>query len=212
MTAPAKARPVVVVGANHLVRAGVAAVLGAAGHRTSCREWPPAGGGLDGDLASGATLVALPAVQDPRELLTALVPHHSRAVLVSPSVSPLWVRATGEANVGGFVHLHEPPAVLLDAVAEVAAGRCFHSPAFLHVRRTRLARTNAFFRLLSRREQQILAAVCRGGGEEEIATNLGISPLTVGVHRRNIRQKVGAQNDRDLVRYAFEWGLHPHAG
>ncbi len=40
-----------------------------------------------------------------------------------------------------------------------------------------------------------------------IAADLEISPTTVSVHRKHVRQKLGLHNDRDLVAYAKRWGL-----
>ena len=52
------------------------------------------------------------------------------------------------------------------------------------------------------RERDVLRLVARGMGTREIAIQLGVSPKTVDSHRRNIREKLGLANARDLVRYA----------
>ena len=48
----------------------------------------------------------------------------------------------------------------------------------------------------------MLRLVAQGLGTREIAAQLGMSPKTVDSHRRNIRDKLGLANARDLVRYA----------
>lgn len=208
MTGGTPFRPVTVLGADHLIRAGIAALLEAAGFPVACHSPALPGWSLPEAIEPGALLVALPAPPDLEGALASLLPHQARTVLVSPAMSPQWVWAAGEANIAGLTHLHETPEFLLAAITEVAAGRRYSSPAIQQVRRTRLVRTDAFFRVLSPRELEVLAGVCRGDGDDLIARSLGISPLTVGVHRRNIRQKISAHSDRDLVRYANYWGLN----
>ncbi len=202
---------VLVVGADHLVGAGITALVSTAGYASTCRVPYPVRADSQASMSSNPILVFVPALQTPEEALDLLQGYHSRAVLVSPSLSPLWVWSAGESGIGGFVHMHEPPALLLAAIEEIAAGRRYHSPGYQRTKQSHLVRNDAFFRILSRREQQILAGVCRGEGDEQLGNALGISHLTVATHRRSIRQKISAHNDRDLVRYAIEWGLHPFA-
>ena len=56
---------------------------------------------------------------------------------------------------------------------------------------------------LTHREIEVLRLIPEGLVDKEIADQLGISPLTVAVFMRNIREKTGAKNKAELVRFAF---------
>jgi DNA-binding CsgD family transcriptional regulator len=62
--------------------------------------------------------------------------------------------------------------------------------------------------LLTRREQQILACLVRGGSAKEVARELFISEGTVRKHRENLRTKLGLRSTAALVAWAIERGLH----
>jgi DNA-binding NarL/FixJ family response regulator len=50
------------------------------------------------------------------------------------------------------------------------------------------------FVLLSKRQQEILAAACLGIADKVIADNLGVSPRTLEGHWRAIHRKLGSVN------------------
>lgn len=53
---------------------------------------------------------------------------------------------------------------------------------------------------LTIRENQIGYETCLGLSEKMVAEKLFISEKTVHTHKKNIRKKIGAANDKDLVR------------
>ncbi len=55
---------------------------------------------------------------------------------------------------------------------------------------------------LSTREQQVMVLVCAGLMNKQVAAELGISEITVKVHRHNVIKKLGAKSLPDLVRMA----------
>lgn len=61
--------------------------------------------------------------------------------------------------------------------------------------------------LLGKREQEVLCLLASGLRSQEIGNQLGISPATVDVHRRNIKQKLGLNSVAELTRYAIRKGL-----
>ena len=63
------------------------------------------------------------------------------------------------------------------------------------------------FKALSAREQEIVALVTAGLLNKQIAAKLGVSEVTVKVHRHNAMQKLGARSVADLVRIADTLGL-----
>ncbi len=60
---------------------------------------------------------------------------------------------------------------------------------------------------LSSREREIVALLCAGKATKEIAFDLGLSPKTVDVHRKNIFEKLGVSSTVELVKYAIKTGL-----
>ena len=60
---------------------------------------------------------------------------------------------------------------------------------------------------LTHREIEVLRLIPEGMLDKEIADKLGISPLTVGVYMKNLREKTGYKNKAELVRFAFEKNL-----
>ena len=65
------------------------------------------------------------------------------------------------------------------------------------------------FASLSAREQSVLERVSCGLMNKQIAGELGVSEITVKVHRGNVMRKMGARTLPDLVRMAEILGLHP---
>jgi FixJ family two-component response regulator len=60
----------------------------------------------------------------------------------------------------------------------------------------------ANFESLSPREKEVMARVTSGLLNKQIAAELGVSEVTVKVHRGNVMQKMGAKTLADLVRKA----------
>ena len=60
---------------------------------------------------------------------------------------------------------------------------------------------------LTRRERQVLRLLAEGESSKEIAHDLGISPRTVDVHRKNLMDKLDLHSVAALTRYALRQGL-----
>ena len=60
---------------------------------------------------------------------------------------------------------------------------------------------------LTRRERQILALVAQGLTARDVATRLGISPLTARKHRENLMRKLNLHSSAELTAYAVRLGL-----
>jgi len=60
---------------------------------------------------------------------------------------------------------------------------------------------------LTRREKEVLAAICEEHTTQEIAEQLFVSPKTVETHRMNLISKLGARNSVGLVKIAMEMEL-----
>ena len=63
------------------------------------------------------------------------------------------------------------------------------------------------FESLTAREQQVIALVTSGLMNKQIAGEIGVSEITVKVHRSNVMRKMGAKSLADLVRMADALGV-----
>jgi len=105
-----------------------------------------------------------------------------------------------KAMKGGAVEFLSKPVReqdLLDAV-QVALDRSHASRSSGRKVRDLRERYDA----LSSREQQVMGLVCAGLMNKQAAAEIGISEITVKVHRHNVMKKLGAKSLPDLVRMA----------
>ncbi|HTS70227.1 MAG TPA: response regulator transcription factor, partial [Terriglobia bacterium] len=56
---------------------------------------------------------------------------------------------------------------------------------------------------LTARQRQVLRLLASGKANKQVAADLGISPKTIEVHRRDIMKKLEFASFSDLVRYAI---------
>jgi FixJ family two-component response regulator len=63
------------------------------------------------------------------------------------------------------------------------------------------------YRSLTAREQQVMPLVTSGLMNKQIAAEIGVSEITVKVHRGSVMRKMGAKSLADLVRMADLLGL-----
>jgi len=67
------------------------------------------------------------------------------------------------------------------------------------------------FDTLSEREKQVMALVAAGLMNKQVAFELGLSEITIKIHRGNAMRKMGAGSLADLVRMAEALKLRPPA-
>ena len=131
----------------------------------------------------------------------------TRVVAMSGLTDPYTIWRVRQSGVHGYIDKTQGLEPLGQCLRAVAEGGTYFSVVFEQVRRDWLMHPEAFYKLLSDREQRILRLVAMGQDDQVIGTQLGIAVATVGSHRKHIRQKLELHNDRDLVAYARQWGL-----
>ena len=118
------------------------------------------------------------------------------------------VTRTLRAGAAGYVTKDSEPEILLAAVRKVAAGGKYIDPSLVE---SMIFNSGGSSDLphdsLSERELQVLKMVAAGGPLGEIAERLHLSPKTVSTHKMRLMQKLGIDNNADLVRYATRHGL-----
>jgi FixJ family two-component response regulator len=70
-----------------------------------------------------------------------------------------------------------------------------------------ISKLRASLESLTPREQQVIALVTSGLMNKQIAAEIGVSEITVKVHRGNVMRKMGAKSLADLVRMADTLGI-----
>jgi FixJ family two-component response regulator len=71
-----------------------------------------------------------------------------------------------------------------------------------------IAQIRVNFESLSQREREVMALVVTGRLNKQIASEIGVSEITVKVHRLHVMRKMQARSLADLVRIADALGLN----
>jgi FixJ family two-component response regulator len=114
---------------------------------------------------------------------------------------PMTVRAM-KAGAAEFLTKPFDDQVLLDAIhAAIERDRARRRDA------ASLATLTARYRQLTERERQVMKLVVAGRVNKQIAAELGLSVVTVKVHRGQVMRKMRAKSVAELVRMADRLGL-----
>ena len=115
-----------------------------------------------------------------------------------------------KAGTSGYVTKDSEPETLLLAIRKIAAGGKYIDPSLVDAMvfdagyRESLPHEN-----LSERELQILRMITAGCALNDIADQLHLSPKTISTHKMRLMQKLGTDNNADLIRYATRHGFVP---
>jgi FixJ family two-component response regulator len=114
---------------------------------------------------------------------------------------PMTVRAM---RAGALEFLPKPfrDQDLIDAVQQALDRSCM-----LRQEQAAMADLQARFDLLTPRERQVMERVVVGLLNKQIAYDLGITEVTVKIHRRQVMEKMRAGSVTDLVRMADHLGI-----
>lgn len=112
------------------------------------------------------------------------------------------------AGAAGYVTKDSEPEILLAAIRKVAGGGRFIDPALVDVMVFDVAGADAPpGEILSDREFEVLQLIARGSSLNDIGATLNISAKTISTHKMRLMEKLGLDNNADLVRYAIRHGL-----
>ncbi len=130
-----------------------------------------------------------------------------RWIWLSGAVSTASLLQIDAVGFHGFVHKDDSSTHLRDAVLAVMGGRGYQSPTARALLEEALHSPLSVPKILSSREQGILALVGQGLTNEDIAAVLSLSASTVQTHRRNIMGKLGLHTSLALQAYAQQGGF-----
>jgi DNA-binding NarL/FixJ family response regulator len=159
---------------------------------------------MDG-IAATAAICADPALADVRVLILTTFEEDEHLV------------AALRAGASGFIGKGAEPEEIVRAVRSVHAGDALLSPAATRSLITRYvlrgtdaahtANPPAGLEQLTEREREVFLLVARGRSNQEIATELFISPATAKTHVNRVMSKLHAHDRAQLVIIAYESGL-----
>jgi DNA-binding NarL/FixJ family response regulator len=128
-----------------------------------------------------------------------------RILLVTAGVDDTSAANLIKQGVAGVFLKHDPPAVLLEAIREVLAGKVWFEQNYLQkivARPTERELTHT--RKLTEREQQVLRSVFEGLANKQIADRLQVSESSVKATLQQLFEKTGVRTRSQLVRIALE--------
>lgn len=110
-----------------------------------------------------------------------------------------------KAGASGYLTKESASAQLVSALRKVAAGGPFITPAVAEqLALGAMPQTEAApHTLLSDREYQVFELLVSGKGVSDIADRLTLSVKTVSTHKARLMQKMGLNNQTELIRYAI---------
>ena len=137
-----------------------------------------------------------------------------KVIILTTFESEEYIYQAIRSGASGFLVKDCEPADLIQAVRVVARGDALLAPSVTRRLITDLARRperpqldGANLASLTDREREVMSQVAAGLSNDEIATKLFLSPLTVKTHVSRILTKLGARDRAQLVVLAYESGL-----
>jgi DNA-binding NarL/FixJ family response regulator len=115
------------------------------------------------------------------------------------------------AGAAGFLLKDTPPARLVEAIGQVAAGEPILSPGVLRRLMDRVAaqsdarsRARQALATLSPRESDVVRAIAQGHSNAEVAARLAMTVATVKAHVSHILEKLGLDNRTQIALLAHD--------
>lgn len=137
----------------------------------------------------------------------------TRVLVLSMHADEAYVTQILQAGAAGYLLKDSADSDLVKAVAAVAMGKSFFSPAIARVMLDDYVRQLAErgitdrYESLSDREREIFQLIAEGRTNKEIAALLSVSPSTVETHRAHIMEKLDLHSAAEIVLYAVRRGV-----
>ncbi len=132
-----------------------------------------------------------------------------RVLVVSMHPEALYAVRALKAGAAGYVTKDHTPLALIEAVRRLYAGRRYITEAVAEQLAGGLDDDGEQpgHERLSDREFEVLRAIGSGLGVTEIARDMHLSPKTVSTYRARVLEKLGFDNNADIMRYVIEHGF-----
>lgn len=126
-----------------------------------------------------------------------------KLIVVSGRADPYMLHRLHQLALPGYVSKASELATLREAILSVAQGNTYYTEPFTH----HLEAQDAFFRVLTGREVEVLFATTQGQTKADAGKDLHITVSTLHKHLSNIRRKLGLHRHTELLRYATRIGM-----
>jgi DNA-binding NarL/FixJ family response regulator len=134
-----------------------------------------------------------------------------KVIVLSMHAGEEYVLQALRAGASGYVLKGAAPGELELAIASVARGERFLSPAIskqvIEVYLGRVAKPASSLEQLTPRQREILQLVAEGKSSKQIAQLLNASIKTIESHRASLMERLDIHDVAGLVRYAIRHGL-----
>jgi two-component system response regulator NreC len=135
----------------------------------------------------------------------------TKVLVLSMYSDEAYVTQILKAGATGYLLKESADVDLFQAVAAVARGKSFFSPAVAKLMLGDYARQRGEhpdrYETLSAREREIFQLVAEGRANKDIAALLSISPSTVETHRGRVMEKLDLHSAAEIVLYAVRRGV-----
>jgi DNA-binding NarL/FixJ family response regulator len=136
------------------------------------------------------------------------------SIVLSMQSADIYVVEALKAGAVGYVLKETGPSELVNAVQQVIGGKRYLSPRLSErlIDVLLQAKEDSVldpYETLTNREREILQMAAEGMTTAAIAKRLSISPRTAELHRGRMMNKLGLNNQTELVRYALKRGILP---
>lgn len=148
------------------------------------------------------------------ELISILKNHYPRLPILILSMHRDAQVAHGALRAGasGYITKDSDPKELISAVRKVVSGGRYLNADLAEQIAFQTATASAAGKspldALSAREKEVLTYITRGVSINDIAAALYLSPKTVSTHKTNLMQKLGIENNADLILFGVNHGLN----
>jgi two-component system, NarL family, response regulator LiaR len=130
----------------------------------------------------------------------------SRAIALTSSLDDHLVKEALQAGASGYLLKSSRVTDVVQAIKRVARGQSVLDPeaAAVLMQQTRM---HDPLNTLTSRERDVFDQLARGSSNNEIASNLNISEITVRTHIANLLEKLSLRDRTQVVIYAIKRGL-----
>jgi DNA-binding NarL/FixJ family response regulator len=137
-----------------------------------------------------------------------------RVLVLSMHADEAYVTQILQAGASGYLLKDSADVDLIQAVAAVAQGKSFFSPAIARLMLDDYVKQRSGepgvvdrYETLSEREREVFQLIAEGKTNKDIAALLFISPSTVETHRARILEKLDVHSAAEIVLYAVRRGV-----
>ncbi|NOU17739.1 MAG: response regulator transcription factor [Bacteroidales bacterium] len=133
-----------------------------------------------------------------------------RVLILSMYNDNEYIRQLIEIGASGYILKNKGKEELVNAIRKIAAGGDYLGDAIIKTLMDEMKKPKKSLNdnkiPLTKREIEVLKLIAQGCTTPQIADKLCIAHSTVETHRRNLIDKLGVANSKELIRYAIENG------